>query len=664
MPVDKKFAWLNDNLFRYCLNKSAQNPSRINFLQQGRRFRNWYDGESFLAPIEGIDDTKVDEQNATARRNVIGETIDETGSIFLKNNPIIIRTPYRPDQAKLSDGLDALWLWSWGQSFGKTVFRSVMEDAQITGMGSSKIFWDPRKANRYYPGQVVMKSIPGEMLFVDPDATNDHFAQDAKFIFQKVMRYPYEIVARYGDEGAAAIGWKSAIGRDKNSASIMSMLGMSNEEATQRVDGSSNWQASSGQDSSSEKIPVYEAWIFPTQMFGSELVTGENIKETFRFGVVGTIVNDKVIHVKESPCAKKKKVTSTDENGRLTSGYQFVGHGTHPFMFMTWARRADKQGNRRFYDVRSMIEWMIPLQFNVNALRRNMAIILRSLANPVIAYNEDALATPANKIVYVPGQMIKVRGQYHLDDAIKILTPAQMPPQVESMIATDIMGIKEAGGVKPGLIGLFPAPGGGTSHTAAATIGTLQESAFAPLWKYVEEVGMSLTHASRLYDGLIQQHFEVGHYLGVHKNGQDNYIQWTAEHITAQFKRTVVSGATTPLYDIEKEKRMGTILEMTISALISEDPRVMRATAIFLEDLNFPYTEQYLQLLQEELQRLEQKTQSLQEVGMGAIGEQLALPASGTGQPGEAQNAEFEDVTSLAGELGVDPEQLVMASVE
>ena len=659
MP-DKKFAWFTDNLFRYCLNKSAQNPSRIRFINQSKRHRNWYDGESFLAPIDGHDDMAVDEKNATARRNIIGEAVDETGSIFLKNNPIIVRTPYRPDQADLSDGLDALWLWSWAKSFGKTVFRSIMEDAQIGGLGSGKIFWDPRKANSYYPGQVVMKHIPGEALFVDPDATNDHFGQDAKFIFQKVDLYPSEIVARYGDDGAKAIGWNSAVGRDMNSTRIISMLGMSNDEATRRVDGSNNWQSTAASDSSTEKIPIFEAWMFPTQMFGSELVTGDKVKETFRFGVVGTIVNDKVIRVKESPCAKKKQVVTRDQNDRLQTTYQFVGHGTHPFIFMNWARKADKQGNRRFYDVRSMIEWMIPLQFNVNALRRNMAIILRSLANPVIAYNEDALATPANKIVYVPGQMIKVRGQFRLEDAIKILAPGQMPQQVESMISADMSGIREAGGVKPGLTGLFPASGGGTSHLPGNAVGAIQESAFAPLWKYVEEVGMSLTLASVLYDGIIQQHFKPGQYLGVHKNGTDTYVQWTDEHITAQFKRVVVAGATTPLYDIQKEQRMASILEMSINALISEDPRVMRATIIFLEDLNFPYTEEYVQLLQVELQRLEQKNQSLQQAGAEAIGQQLALPP-GSGQPPDSGQPE-QEFESIAGELGVNPEQLLLAS--
>lgn len=266
--------------------------------------------------------------------------------------------------------------------------------------------------------------------------------------------------------------------------------------------------------------------------------------------------------------------------------------------------------------------------------------------------------------MHLPGQVYRVRGQYRLDDALKVLQPAQMPTQVPMMIAEDMAGIRQAGGVKPGVTGLFPQPGGGTSHTPAATIGTLQEAAFTPLWKYVQQVGATLRHASVLYDGLIQQYFTAGQYMGVDRRGEEVFIEWTGDHRAAQFRRIVVAGATTPLFDIEREQREDGVLQKTIQALTSGDPRIMRAVIVSLDNMQFPWAFQYMELLMEELQRTMEMSQGMQQLGEQAVSQQmLALPAQGgTGmQPGETSPGQV-GVEDLAAELGVQPEQLIMAA--
>lgn len=672
MPQDRQWPeWLTGQLIAYLINKSRDNPGRQAYVRNSKRFRRWYRGEMFLAPTEGLDDMTVNERNAVARRNIIGETVDELSSIFLKNAPIIRRLPFVPQQAHLSDGLDSLWIWAWEQSMGQEVFRSIMEDAQITGIGAAKVFWDPRKANKHYPGQIMINHIPGAALYVDPDASNSHMGQDVTYIVQHMRRYPEEIVAKYGDAAAEAIGWRSAAGKDKSYwGGVMSMLSLSNRELTSQVRGRNPWPPTRNahKDTSMDKVDLYETWLFPDKMYGAELTTGDKTAEKYRFGLVATSVNDKIIRVKPNPCVSYKQILMTDEYGVKSQRREHIGHGTHPFVFLHWRPVADDGGNRRFYDAMSMVEWQIPLQFNVNALRRNLAIILRTLANPTISYNEDALATPANKVVMVPGQMFKVRGQYRIDEAIRINQGAQMPMEVLQMIAEDMQGIKEAGGVKAGVTGLFPAPGGGTSHTPAETIGTLQQAAFAPLWKYVNQVGNALVQASVLYDGLIQQNFKPGHYMGASRRGEAVYMEWTGDHVAAQFRRIVVSGATTPIYDLEREQREASVLEMTLQALQSSDPRIMRATMIFLDNLVFPWTDQYIQLLQEELARTEQMGEQLMVQGMQGMqdmgsaagqqqGQPLALPEGGAGQQ-EGQPG----VDELAAELGVSPEQLLAAA--
>jgi len=670
--------WLTPELLNYLLGKSRDNPSRNLYIANARRWREWYRGHLFLAPTKSHDDMTVPENDATARRNIIGETVDAASSIFLKNTPIIRRIPLQTRWAPLSDDIDAMWLWQWTEAFGQTVTRSMLEDAEITGLGAVKLYWEFQRSRRQFPGGIVIKSVPAEAIYVDPSCSADHRAWNASFIFEHMKRFPEEIIAKYGDEAAKILGWKAGDAgsqRPSMPRSVYENLGMSTEEVRRRVDGKNTgsrgfapFVQSDDYSSDKGKVDLYEAWLFPDQLYGSELAGGDKVPEQYRFGLIATMVNDRIIRTRPNPNAKQMRVQIKNEFGQEERPTNWVGHGSHPYVFMHWRRVADKMGNRKFYDCMGMVEWMISMQFNVNAIRRNMARVVRSMGNPMIAYNEDALATPANQVVGAPGQMLKIRGRFRLDEAIRILDGAQMPPQAEMMVRSDIEGMKEAAGVQRGVTGLFPAPGGGTSHTSGEVIGPLQEASFGPLWKYVEHVGDALTDMATKMEGLMQQNFKAGHYIASSRRGQAAEVEWTGEHKIAQFRRIVIAGATTPIYDMQREQREGLVKQYADQAIQSGDPRMIRTTMIFLGHMNFPWTADYVQLLEEELARLQAQQEETTRLGaMAALGQfggganQLALPArSGEGVP---QGAPGENLDGLAEAMGVSPEQLMAATI-
>jgi len=678
MPTNsfKAPEWLTAPLCRYLIDKSKNDPARTLFINNARRWRQWYRGHLFLAPTKGFEDTTVPEISATSRRNIIGETVDAASSIFLKNMPIIRRIPLQARWIPLSDDMDAMWFWQWREAFGQVVMRSMLEESEITGLGVVKVFWDHHKGRRRQDGGIRLQSTPSASIFVDPDASNDHRAWDASYIGEEMKRFPEEVMAKYGRDAEIALGYRtSSAGQSAKSGTprAWQMANMTREDAVRRVDGKitplPNFPYQQGGSATSDgKVNVSELWLFPDKLYGSELSTGDKTPEEYRFGLVATMVNDKIVRTRPNPFAQQVRLQTTNELGQETRAANWLGHGSHPYVFLHWRRTSDENGNRRFYNTMSMVEWMASMQFNVNALRRNLAIILRTMANPMFAYNEDALGTPASQIVCAPGQMIKVRGRYRLEEAIKAISPSQMPPQVENMIMSDIEGMKEAAAVQRGVTGLFPAPAGGTSHTSGDVIGGLQEASFGPLWKYVEQFGDSLEDVSTKMEGLMQQFCKAGHFIASSRRGVATQVEWTGEHRIAQFRRIVVAGATTPIFDQQREAREGFIKVQAVQALLSGDQRVMRAQIIFLGHMNFPWTEDYSQLLEEELDKLQQMEAEVQKLGAFSMlngGQTQGLPAQGgQGVPQQAAAPQQPDLSVLADQMGVSPEQLMLAAAQ
>lgn len=658
--------WITPNLINWMIDLCKRAPARIKYLDQAKDFRNWYKGDRFLAPVEGRDDVEIDDRNATARRNIIGETVDELGSVLLKNNPIIRRKPYLPWHRDLADDLDATWNWQWLECGGQGIFRAMMEDAQLTGLSCLKIIWDPHVK---YPGREgVIRLYPQNehSVLVDPYASNCQRGTDARFIIHHVRKLPEEIIAKFGKRGAEALGYPSGAPRQGSWNYANDMMGMSNTELTKPYSGprmpagmSVNAEEAHIDPLEAAKKDVYETWIFPQTMYANDLLTGEelDVKE-YRYGAVATMVENQIVKVKPNPLFARKRLTLQDEMGAEGKRVVEVGPRRHPFIFLWWKRTADERGNRTFYNCMGMVEWMTSIQFSYNAIRRNIRIIATSLANPAIAYNEDMLDMDPTQLKMIPGQLIKVTSGAPIENAIRPFFPGAIPPELFRLTQDDERAMREAGAVKPGLTGLFP-EGGGTSHTPAATIGSLQESAFGPLWRYVDEMDDALVDISSVMDGYIQLKYQPGHYMVTSRRGREFWLDWTGEHAAAQFQRHVVAGATTPVYDLEKEQREAFVMEKTQEAMLSNDPRIVRLVLIYLRSLyNFPWAYQYEQELQSELMRLEQMTPGLQGIGAQAMGNQLrsqlALPeAAGAGN----SEIDEEGVNAVLAKIGMTPEQ-------
>ena len=121
--------------------------------------------------------------------------------------------------------------------------------------------------------------------------------------------------------------------------------------------------------------------------------------------------------------------------------------------------------------------------------------------------------------------------------------------------------------------------------------------------------------------------------------------------LSSIFRLEVVSGTTTPLYDMDKETKLMAIKQHVDAALASQSIQVMKSCLIFLDNLNNPYTYQWVQLLKQTIQEMELSQQTL--AGMGGMalmnqqGQQSSPPAGA--EPG------LED---LAARLGTSPEEL------
>ena len=152
--------WITAQLINWMLDLCRRSPSRIAYLENAKEMRRWYRGNRFLAPVKGLDDMEIDDRNATSRRNILGETVDELGSVLLKNKPIIRRKPYLPWHVLLSDDIDAMWLWQWLECSGQGIMRAMMEDSQLTGLANLKILWDPYVEYPGRKGVIRLQQVP------------------------------------------------------------------------------------------------------------------------------------------------------------------------------------------------------------------------------------------------------------------------------------------------------------------------------------------------------------------------------------------------------------------------------------------------------------------------------------------------------------------------
>ena len=669
-------SWITVKLLEDMKNESEKYPSRVSYLKALKRGWQWYRKPGGIIPTDDFDDMSVDARQATSRDNLIKETTDEGVSLLLKHNPIVRTYPTsgRAEDAGLADDMDDVRMSAWRQSHAANVEESMLQEAMICGLSIGKVYWNPNDRRVSKKGDISLVKLEPANVYIDPFASNDHRLLDCRYIIHRSRQPISVILRRYGDEAAKALG---LLNKDGQPLGTMGNIGRYLNQSANRISDyllgtpldSPTTSDTDSSDNGLERVElcedVYEYWIFPSAEAGA--VNNDKLADDgYPYGVVVVMINHTIMESKTraNPFKSKQTIKEQGEWGAEQSKSVDVGSMRHPFVPQYWIRMADEKGCNRVYDCMGLVEPMIPLQFSIDALRRNISANATSTANPPALYNQDAFDFPlGDKMTMGPGEMLPVKSGNDFAQALLRLDGQQLPQYVFQLLEHSEMIIKKRVGFGPGVTSMAPMPAG-TSHTPQGTIGTIQEGAFGPLYRYIDEISDTVLDLSILIDGLIQQFYEDGRYIDVSRDGVQRHIEWTKRHITANFRREVVTGATTPMHDIERSARIFEIAAICNQALQVSDPYLLKSTIYTMKNINYPYAYDWIQLLNEKLQEVEAQQQELQQVGAMQLQQ-----AQASGQPAMQEGAippegglsekELSGINALSESTGLTAEQIL-----
>ena len=552
--------------------------------------------------------------------------------------------------------MDRVLLSAWRDSNTGYVIGSMLKEAMKGGLSVGKVGWNPAKRVGREKGQVRIVKIVPSQLYLDPLASNDHRADDCRYIIHVTRQRPEVIVYKYGTEGAAALGLRGAGGRKIGSFTKFV------KALEKKVKEAAKGKTEDGEQVD-RRVNVYECWIFPVTDRESDLVIGEMVDETkYPYGIVATMVNNQIVREPTAnPFTKRRRVLEgegMEVEGRTVQ----VGHAKHPFVLLYWSREDDADSFNGIYECQGMVQQQIPVQFAVDSLGRSIMQNAKTIANPGFDFIEDAVDLPRGRITLPPGGGLPISSKYvgRIDDVIRWRDGGQLPAFVYQFWRDKKEAVRMYGGIKPGMIGLEPT---GTSHTPTGTIGGIQQASFSRMWDPTKEISACLFDIGLRYLGLIQQYYKSGRWVATSSSGSESYVEFQHAHISQQFRLEVVSGTTTPLYDVNRQEMLASIKVIVDQALASGIPEIMESTRIYLINLNYPHAYQWIQLLERKIEELRIMKQQLQ--GLGAMGVQAGMeqPPGMAQSPGGglAETTETDGLDSLAESLGVPREQLLAA---
>lgn len=659
--------WLTPELIRAMIRESEEHESRQKFLETSLLCWKYYNTNRFWISPDGmvIADPALDSEIPISYENRIKQIVDNGVSILLKNNPIVRHYPQpdRPQDADIADDMDRRLyaLWDEGGAAIKKVLKTLLLEAEVSGMSIAKVVWNPSNKLKDDDGDVMVYKLINKDVFLDPYATNDHRARDCRYIIHRTYQLPEAIIARYGKDGEVALGLRSKRGRDKESPTSKLRKVWSQFANTAKERDRNN------QTESDNRIEVYEVWINNVNDESNLLIGGEEIDERdFPYGLVATMINDEIVDIRPNPNAEKRTIKELETLNTIqmySNKRVVVGSRTHPFVVWYWNPTADNDGFNGIYNCTGIVEALIPLQISYNSLSTNIEINARTLANPSISIIDGAIRDlPPDRITALPGAIYRVHPDFssNIDGAIRFNVGVPMPNFVDAMRMDKRMSMQELSGIHPAMIGLEPQ---GTSHLPMGTLAGLQEAAYGPLTGPIKELESALYDISVLAEGLMQQHYKVGRFFEITNDGMQRYIEWQTRHITANLIRKVVAGSTTPIADIEKEQRLANITSIVEAALQSNNPMSIKNIILYLQNINNPYAYDWIQLLQTALSQL----QVQQELMVNQMVGESVLNAQAQGQQqmpqevqasAQAQNLPEQDIEEVARELGYDPAQL------
>ena len=631
-------SWVNQEYLNSLIQESESHKSRVAYIAAGKRAWKWYYKRVGLVPIDDFDDSEVPGKAATSRDNIIKETVDEALSLFLKNDPVIRRYPHHPQDADLVDDVDALYLSAWRNNGARPVVSSALRESFIGGLSTVKTYWDVKRK------QIAFEKIDPSSMFFDPFASNDHRGQDCRYIIHKTRQRLDVVLQRYGDEGGVALGlpgYESPDGKKPVFSDILSRMKNMSVEVLNRLYGGGSTRNS--EEIVDPFVDVYECWLFPVVPNDVSLVTGAtNLDDAgYPYGVVATMINDYIVKVKKNPFAGTVKRTQVNEDGVISSKSIKIGSMRNPFTLFYWDRLCDEDGNNRIYDCMGIVEQMIPMQFNIDAIRRLIYLNIKTSANPGGIVKEDDLVIGLADLERGPGDLIPIKETgFPVSNSLQLFSGQDIPNGVFAMLESDGLKIKQRVGIRPGVSGQTPQQG--TSHTPPMTIGAVQDAAFAPLWEHVKELGFALEDMSLLMDGLMQQFYKAKEFMDVSEHGEARFVEWTERHISANFRREIVAAANTSFFDLDKMNRLAEITAITNEALMSQNPDLIQSTINLLVNTGYPDAYDWIQQLRKKLQEVQMQQQEMSQIGQAALEQGLPQQAAGGNpeqQQGQAQGA-------------------------
>ena len=656
--------WITPDLINAMIKESEEHSSRKKFLDSGTLCWKYYNTNVSWVSPDGvvISDPSLDNDIPVSFENRIKKVVDDGVSILLKNNPIVRHYPQagRPQDADIADDMDRRLyaLWDEGGASIKKVLRSALLESEISGLSCLKVVWNMADKSKSNDGEVMVRKLINSDIYIDPFATNDHRGRDARYIIHKTRQLPESILERFGSEGAKALGLRDKRGRDKTSNRKVSRIWSQFANTIDYYKGGSM----QNEEKVDARVDVYEAWIMSIVDSASEPVAGIQIEEKdYPYGVVATMIGDYIVDITENPNAERRRVKEIDpimsqiQGGNVeVNRSRIIGSRTHPFVLWYWTPTADDQGFNGVYNCTGLVEALIPVQISYNSISTNVEINARTLANPSISVVDGAIRDlPPDKITAEPGAIYRVHPDFatNIDAAIRFNTGSQMPAFVDMLRQDKKMSISELAGIHPAMVGLEPQ---GTSHLPGNTLAGLQEAAYGPLVGPIKELESAIYDISVLAEGLMQQYYKEGRIIEITNDWQQRQVEWSNIHITANLIRKVVAGSTTPIADIEKERRLADITAIVESALQTGNPLSLQNVMLYLQNINNPYAYDWIQLLQTALQQMQvQQQQAQEQMMMQAMGGQ-AMAEQGQ-QPAE----DTQGLEMLAEEMGIDPQQFI-----
>ena len=308
------------------------------------------------------------------------------------------------------------------------------------------------------------------------------------------------------------------------------------------------------------------------------------------------ILNDKIIDERENPFVVKQNVMN--EDGSVSE--RTIGHGQPPFVIQRCYHKKNQDGYLGFYDVEGIAEHLEGIQWNLNEASRALMILTRRAAIPPYFEEENSIADPDVTIEWKPGERIPIKkGATPPKPMAQGLESAQ--PQYMHQHSVDMMA--EISGVRKFMTGEMPQ---GTSHTPEGTIMFSQEASFIRMPDLVRGLDKTILGMGELILGNLQQFEQPGTWRNIAIAGEQAWAEWTEKHIQTEFNLEVVSGMTTILRDIDRQRNATNIYQAVLGVLANPTPALLRATKQWLLMLDEPSGYGYMALIDAEIQNAEQ----------------------------------------------------------